>query len=158
MKTTRILLAIVLVAISFISQAQHYRKDGMPDMRFSENKSAYSSSYSMPMTSSLPSNNSFPSAMSLSEVRYQSGYSRNDGTIVQSHFKTESNNTNWDNFSTKGNTNSFTGEAGSRARDYSTGALNYGSGQTINVGPKGGQYYINSNGNKTYVPKQPFSF
>jgi hypothetical protein len=30
---------------------------------------------------------------------------------------------------------------------------NYGQRQTIQTGSKGGQYCINSNGNKTYVPK-----
>ena len=36
----------------------------------------------------------------------------------------------------------------------SIGAYNYGSGRTIHTGSRGGQYYINSNGNKTYVPKR----
>jgi len=40
------------------------------------------------------------------------------------------------------------------AKDYSSGSYNYGSGKTIQTGPKGGQYYYNSNGNKTYVPKR----
>ena len=143
MKTRRIILALVLVAIAFVTQAQHYKSNGMPDMRFRENRSNYnSSSYSMPATSAVPA------------VRYQNGYQRTDGTVVQSHYKTESNSTNWDNFSTKGNTNTYTGESGSRARDYSSGAYNYGSGQTIQTGSRGGQYYINSNGNKTYVPKR----
>lgn len=87
-------------------------------------------------------------------VTYQNGYTRKDGTYVQGHYKTRRNNTNWDNFSTSGNTNPFTNKAGSVARDYSVDAYNYGSGQTIHTGPKGGQYYINSNGNKTYVPKR----
>jgi hypothetical protein len=88
-------------------------------------------------------------------TRLQSGYYKpTTGTYVQPHVKTESNSTNWDNYSTKGNTNLSTGETGTRARDYSTGASNYGSGQTIQTGSRGGQYYINSNGNKTYVPKQ----
>ena len=126
MKTRKFILALVLVAIAFVSHAQNYR-------------SGYNS-YSSPTTTST--------------IRYQSGYQRTDGTIVQAHYKTESNSTNLDNFSTKGNTNTYTGESGSRARDYSTGASNYGSGQTIQTGSKGGQYYINSNGNKTYVPKR----
>ena len=87
-------------------------------------------------------------------VRYQNTYQRYDGTVVEAHFKTQSNNTNWDNFSTKGNVNPYTGQSGLRARDYSSGAYNYGKGHTIQTGPKGGQYYINSNGNKTYVPKR----
>ena len=81
-------------------------------------------------------------------------YTRNDGTFVQSHVRTMPNDTNWDNFSTQGNTNPFTGTIGHRAKDYSSDALNYGKGHIIHQGAKGGQYYYNSNGNKTYVPKR----
>ncbi|GAA4372858.1 hypothetical protein GCM10023186_02780 [Hymenobacter koreensis] len=87
-------------------------------------------------------------------TRYQNGYTKADGTYVSPHMKTESNSTNHDNFSTKGNSNYYTGETGTKARDYSPAAENYGSGNTIQTGSRGGQYYINSNGNKTYVPKQ----
>jgi len=87
-------------------------------------------------------------------VVYQQGYIRNDGTSVKGHYKTVRNNTNWDNFSTVGNVNSFTGTIGSIARDYTPNAYNYGSGKTIYTGSRGGQYYINSNGNRTYVPKR----
>ena len=82
-----------------------------------------------------------------------SGYSRSNGTYVQPHVRTIPNNTNWDNFSTKGNSNPFTGSTGYRARDYSSEAYNYGAGHTIHSGSRGGQYYYNSNGRKTYVPK-----
>ena len=94
------------------------------------------------------------SAFTSSSIRYQKGYTRSDGTYVQGHYKTNSNRTNHDNFSTLGNTNTYTGSTGSRARDYSSGAYNYGSGRTIHTGSRGGQYYINSKGNKTYVPKR----
>ena len=87
-------------------------------------------------------------------VRYQQGYTRKDGTYVQGHYKTFTNTTNHDNLSTSGNINTFTGTTGTRARDYSSGAYNYGSGRTIHTGSRGGQYYINSKGNKTYVPKR----
>lgn len=85
---------------------------------------------------------------------YQNGYFRSNGTYVQGHYKTRSNSTNLDNYSTSRNANPFTGERGSRAKDYSSDAYNYGSGHTIQTGSRGGQYYINSNGNKTYVPKR----
>lgn len=81
-------------------------------------------------------------------------YYTNSGTYVNGHYRTTSNNTNWDNYSTVGNTNYYTGSSGSRAKDYSNDAWNYGSGQTIHTGPRGGQYYYNSNGNKVYVPKR----
>ena len=87
--------------------------------------------------------------------RYQNGYiKRSTGTYVQPHYKTTTNKTNHDNYSTTTNTNSYSGQKGYRAKDYSSGAYNYGSGKTIQTGSKGGQYYINSKGNKTYVPKR----
>ena len=89
-------------------------------------------------------------------VRYQSGYTRSNGTYVSGHYKTLSNGTNLDNYSTAPNINPFTGTTGSRARDYSSEAYNYGAGQTIYTGSRGGQYYINSNGNKTYIPKRGY--
>lgn len=88
-------------------------------------------------------------------VRLQNGYYRpSTGTYIAPHYKTESNKTNLDNFSTKGNVNYSTGTNGTKARDYSAEAYNYGNGQNIQTGSRGGQYYINSNGNKTYVPKR----
>ncbi len=83
-----------------------------------------------------------------------SGYTRSNGTYVEPHVRTMPNNTNFDNFSTKGNSNPFTGSTGYRARDYSRDAYNYGAGQVIHTGPRGGQYYNNSNGRRTYVPKR----
>ncbi len=97
----------------------------------------------------------FVSAQTNNSTRYQSGYYKpSTGTYVQPHMKTTSNGTNHDNYSTRGNSNSYTGESGTRAKDYSSDANNYGSGKVIHTGPRGGQYYYNSNGNKTYVPKQ----
>lgn len=101
-----------------------------------------------PFSSSLNSGNTNPS------YRYQNSYTRRDGTVVRGHYRTNANETNWDNYSTFGNSNPFTGSTGYRAQDYSVGAYNYGSGQTIYQGSRGGQYYINRNGNRTYVPKR----
>ena len=83
-----------------------------------------------------------------------SGYTRSNGTYVNGYTRTRRNGTNHDNFSTSGNYNPYSGTTGSRARDYSTQSYNYGSGQTIQTGPRGGQYYTNSRGNKVYVPKR----
>lgn len=85
---------------------------------------------------------------------FVNGYTKSNGTYVQGHYRSSKNSTNHDNYSTSRNYNPYTGSAGSRAKDYSTGAYNYGSGHTIHTGSRGGQYYINSNGNKTYVPKR----
>lgn len=83
-----------------------------------------------------------------------SGYTRSNGTYVDSYTRTMPNSTNHDNFSTYGNVNPYTETVGSRARDYSTESYNYGAGHTIQTGPRGGQYYINDKGNKVYVPKR----
>ena len=140
MKKT-IFLSVLFWGMTFVLSAQ-YKKDGTPDMRYSSNRSLYGNSYS---SSGYGTN---------SESRYQNGYSRSNGTYVESHYKTRSNSSNVDNYSTRDNYNPYTGQTGSRARDYSTEAYNYGSGQSIQTGSRGGQYYINSNGNKTYVPKR----
>lgn len=82
------------------------------------------------------------------------GYTKKDGTHVDGYYRTKRNGTNHDNYSTSGNYNPYSGSEGSRAKDYSSDAYNYGGGRTIHTGSRGGQYYINKNGNKTYVPKR----
>ena len=141
MKHIIITLALILVSILSANAQVYSGYSGYSGLSSYSGYSRSSSSYSTGTNSS---------------VRYQSGYTRSNGTYVQGHYKTSSNYTNHDNFSTSGNYNPYTGSTGSRARDYSTGAYNYGSGRTVQTGPRGGQYYINSNGNKTYVPKRGF--
>jgi hypothetical protein len=85
---------------------------------------------------------------------YVNGYYKKDGTYVEGHYKTTPHETNWGAYSTDGNTNPYTSNDGHRAKDYSSEASNYGSGQIIYTGPKGGQYYINDYGKKVYVPKR----
>ena len=82
------------------------------------------------------------------------GYYKKDGTYVQSHIRQTPNKTNHDNWSTQGQSNPYNGTQGTRAKDYSREAYDYGQGKSIYVGPNGGQYYINDNGNKIYVPKR----
>jgi len=142
MKNISLLLLFVIGLLSNV--CAQYKKDGSPDMRYSINKQNYGSAYS-PQINQSGTN---------SELRYQSGYTRSNGTYVEPHYKTANNDTNHDNFSTQGNYNPYNNTNGSRAKDYSSDAYNYGSGKTIHTGPRGGQYYINSNGNKTYVPKR----
>ena len=88
---------------------------------------------------------------------YVSGYTKSDGTYVSGHYKTTPNNTNRDNYTTKPNVNPYTGSNGyiqpdnkplNSGASYST-PTNYST--PISTGSRGGQYYINSNGNKTYV-------
>jgi hypothetical protein len=138
----KVLLLTMLVSFIFIGEAQT-KKDGRPDMRYKANKEP-SSNYFTPNSS----------AGTNSSTRYQDGYIKTNGTYVEPHMKTTINSTNTDNFSTKDNTNVFTGTNGTRAKDYSPEANNYGQGQQIQTGSKGGQFYINNSGKKIYVPKQ----
>lgn len=142
MKKTIFLFSLLTILI--VSASAQYKKDGTPDMRYKANKQEYGNTYSTPTTTSNTN----------SSVRYQSGYTKDNGSYVEPHMKTNSNSTNHDNFSTESNANPYTGVNGSRAKDYSPDASNYGSGQSIQTGPNGGQYYINSNGKKKYVPKR----
>lgn len=105
-------------------------------------------------TSTTNTNSLYSIGSTNSSVRYQQGYTRKNGTYVQGHYKTNNNGTNHDNYSTRGNINSYTGSCGSRARDYSSESYNYGSGRTIHTGSRGGQYYVNDRGNKVYVPRR----
>lgn len=86
--------------------------------------------------------------------KYQRGYAKKSGTYVQGHYKTQTNKTNHDNYSTKPNSNTYNGSKGYKAKDYSPDANNYGKGKQIHTGSRGGQYYNNSKGNKVYVPKR----
>jgi len=141
MKKNFILLGLCMMTI--ICATAQYKNDGTPDMRYKANRQAYG--YSNPS----PSYNNVNTS-----TRYQSGYLKSDGSCVDPHMKTTSNSTNHDNYSTSGNYNPNTGTYGSRAKDYSSDALNYGSGKAIQTGPGGGQYYYNDKGNKVYVPKR----
>lgn len=86
---------------------------------------------------------------------YVSGYTNSVGTYVQSYYRTAPNSTVNDNYSTVGNINSYTGSVGTLPRDtyYNTSSYSTSTYSTTPVytGSRGGQYYINSNGNKTYI-------
>jgi hypothetical protein len=45
------------------------------------------------------------------------GYTKKDGTYVAPHERTARNNTNLDNYSTKGNVNPYTGQSGKKEPD-----------------------------------------
>jgi uncharacterized protein YxeA len=102
----------------------------------------------------IDANAQYTSGSTNSSTTYVRGYTRSDGTYVHGYTRSSRNSSNHDNYSTSGNVNPYTGKSGNRARDYSSRAYNYGSGHTIHTGPRGGQYYINSHGKKTYVPKR----
>ena len=129
----------------------------------------------------------FTTALSFAQSHvWVNGYTRSNGTYVTGHYRTAPNYTRNDNWTTKGNTNPYTGKAGILPGDrysstqtsssyyptssYSTPSYSretytssyyvptpsyssstYSSSPTIYTGSRGGQYYINSNGNKTYI-------
>lgn len=104
----------------------------------------------------------FAAATSFAQTStYVSGYTNSNGTYVQGYYRTTSNNTRNDNYSTVGNVNPYTRTYGTKPADnyvptttYSTPSYtNYSTYSTTPVytGSRGGQYYINSNGNKTYI-------
>lgn len=49
--------------------------------------------------------------------KWVNGYQKSNGTYVQGHYKTDSNNTRNDNYSTRGNVNPYTGSQGYKPRD-----------------------------------------
>ena len=150
-----ILSIVALLGMTTASFAQFSDSELASIARALESYSSSSVSFNVPSVSyNIPSvTYNVPSTVNYNTTTV-SGYSRSNGTYVPSHVRTMPNNTNWDNFSTRGNSNPFTGSTGYRARDYSSGAYNYGVGHTIHTGSRGGQYYYNSRGTKTYVPKR----
>jgi len=87
------------------------------------------------------------------------GYYRSDGTYVQPHYRSAPNGTASDNYGAQGNQNPYTGQQGTRTQQqpsntpsstYTPPSGSY-NGRTTYTGPRGGRYYINSSGNKTYV-------
>jgi uncharacterized protein YxeA len=78
---------------------------------------------------------------------YVNGYTRSNGTYVEGHYRTAPNSTVNDNFSTVGNTNPYTGQAGYIARD---GGTSY-SGSTTNptYTTTSTSYPIYNNGTRT---------
>lgn len=72
-----------------------------------------------------------------SNHQYVSGYTRSDGTQVKGYYRTQANSTVNDNFSTVGNTNPYTGQAGWVPRDN---------------GYSGGSSYSSTNNYSNYTP------
>lgn len=72
---------------------------------------------------------------------YVNGYYRNDGTYVQPHYRSSPNSSEYDNWSTKGNVNPYTGQVGTREPSYNSISPSYGgynsgsSGSGINLNP-----------------------
>ena len=66
--------------------------------------------------------------------QYVNGYYRHDGTYVQGHYKTTPNYTPYDNYSTRGNQNPYTGQYGTV--DPYRQPSSYSSGGGLNLNTK----------------------
>lgn len=58
---------------------------------------------------------------------YVKGYTRKDGTYVAPHYRSDPNGSVYDNWSTKGNVNPYTGKKGTK-NPYSSGSSTFGGG------------------------------
>ena len=86
----------------------------------------------------------FSFAQTNSNHVYVSGYYKSNGTYVQPYYRTAPNSTNRDNFSTRGNTNPYTGEAGYIIPDSNTSST-----YTTNSYSNSSTTYPKTNYNKT---------
>ncbi len=57
---------------------------------------------------------------------YVNGYTRSNGTYVEPYYKSSPNNSAYDNYSTKGNVNPYTGQEGTKNPYGSSGGYSYG--------------------------------
>lgn len=53
-------------------------------------------------------------AMPAAADQYVRGYTRSDGTYVQPHYRSSPDSQQWNNYSTQGNVNPYTGQQGSQ--------------------------------------------
>lgn len=73
--------------------------------------------------------------------QYVNGYTRSDGTYVQGYYRSSPNSVKYDNYSSQGNSNPYTGNKGYGQHEYSTSPqYNYGGGtltqpNMYNTGP-----------------------
>ena len=58
--------------------------------------------------------------LSANADQYVNGYVRHDGTYVQPHYQTAPDQYRYNNYSSQGNTNPYTGQAGTQRNEYST--------------------------------------
>ncbi len=73
---------------------------------------------------------------------YTKGHFTRSGKYVSGHYSTNPDKDHWNNYSSTGNINPNTGKVGKKSTM---------STHMTNTGSRGGQYYINSKGRKTYV-------
>ena len=51
-------------------------------------------------------------------AQYVSGYTKSNGTYVSGYYRSNANSTQYDNYSTRGNTNPYTGKVGTKRAYY----------------------------------------
>jgi len=59
------------------------------------------------------------SGMALAD-QYVRGYLRSDGTYVRGYYRSNPNQYRWDNYSSRGNINPYTGESGSERNEFTS--------------------------------------
>lgn len=87
---------------------------------------------------------------------YVNGYYRSNGTYVAPHYRSSPNQFKYDNYSSKGNTNPYTGTLGTQRNEFSTppsynksygGGSLYGNSGSNLYGNSGSNLYGNSGSN-----------
>ena len=68
---------------------------------------------------------------------YVQGHTKSNGTYVEGHYRSDANSHRFDNYSSKGNTNPYTGQQGSQRNEYSNppqynNSYNNGQGRQLN--------------------------
>lgn len=58
---------------------------------------------------------------------YVNGYTRSNGTYVAPHYRSDADSSFNNNWSTQGNINPYTGQAGTKTPSYGTGSSSYGA-------------------------------
>lgn len=111
----------------------------------------------------------FCSTLSFADV-YVEGYKRSDGTVVKGHYRSSPDSTVNNNFSTKGNTNPYTGKEGTKdrqgvytntyyspqpKRDYEIGKITNVCGEVSSVKRFKKGTYLNIDG---VFPNEEFTF
>jgi hypothetical protein len=79
---------------------------------------------------------------------YVNGYTRSNGTYVAPHYRSSPDSSYNNNWSTRGNTNPYTGQSGTRSPTFNDRAPSYGN----SYGGNSGSSYGNSYGNTSRNP------
>ena len=99
-----------------------------------------------------------------SNVEYVEGYTKSNGTQVDGYYRTKANSYNLDNFSAKGNYNSFTGDIGTKTYESpynslksTTSTYNSSYNSSYNTSSTLNSTYSNST-TSTYESSYSFDF